>query len=306
MKKPFPIIKNKAVLGEGPWWDAEENKLYWIDGLEEFGRGNDLHRYDPLIDEDEIWHIGKHIGCAIPAKDGGVLLALQDGIYIFDTESKRVKELSNIEREIENNRLNDGKCDSRGRFWFGSMSMTANQPDREFEVAGSFYKMERDGAVKKLFSGVGISNGLVWNADETRMYYIDSIAATVFAFDFNAESGDILNRRTIIAFDSKAEGVPDGMSIDADGMLWIAHFGGWKVSRWNPETGERIEEIQLPCSQVTSCCFGGAALDELYITTASIGLSKSDREEQPLAGMVFMVKPGISGTTLNKFQEHFL
>ena len=298
MNKPAPIIKHKAVLGEGPWWDAEENRLYWIDGLEEGGRGDDLHRYDPARGIDEVWHIGKHIGCAIPTKDGRVLMALEDGIYLFDKESKKLKELGNPELGIKNNRFNDGKCDSKGRLWFGSMSMTANQPGREFEVTGSFYKMERDGKVKKFFGGVGISNGLAWNTNETRMYYIDSTAARVFTFDFDSENGEITNRRTIIKID---DGVPDGMSIDVDGMLWVAHFGGWKLSRWNPESGERIEEIPLPCAQVTSCCFGGADLDELYITTASIGLSEREREDQPLAGMVFMVKPGTRGTILNKF-----
>ena len=301
MKKPVPIIEHNAVLGEGPWWDADENRLYWIDGLNEAGQGDDLHRFDPVKGVNESWYIGKHIGCAIPTKDGRVLMALQDGIYLFNKESKELKELSNLEREILNNRFNDGKCDSKGRLWFGSMSMTANQPGRKFEMTGSFYKMERDGIVKKFFDGVGISNGLAWNADETRMYYIDSTSAAVFAFDFDAENGEIANRRKIFSIDETGEGVPDGMSIDSDGMLWVAHFGGWKLSKWNPESGVRLDEITLPCAQVTSCCFGGADLDELYITTASIGLSQKEREEQPLAGMVFVVKPGARGTILNKF-----
>lgn len=298
--KPTLVIEKPAVLGEGPWWDADAQKLWWIDGLSESGQGDDLHCFDPVSGRDMRWHIGKHIGCAIPTRDGRVLMTLQDGIWIFDPQNKKMEEISNLEREIENNRLNDGKCDTRGRLWFGSMSMTANQPEREFEVTGSFYKMEPDGQITKFFSEVGISNGLIWNADETRMYYVDSTTQSIFSFDFDAEQGKISNRKVIVQIDA-SEGVPDGMTIDEEGKLWVAHFGGWKVSRFDPDTGERLMEILLPCEQVSCCCFGGAELDELYITTASIGLREDQRREQPLAGCMFRVKPGVRGTRLNKF-----
>ncbi len=299
--KPTVCIEKPAVLGEGPWWDTAEQKLWWIDGLSEFGQGDNLHCYDPKSGGDTRWHIGKHIGCAIPTEDGRVLMTLQDGIWLFDPAVGSLQEVSALEREIENNRLNDGKCDSHGRLWFGSMSMTANQPEREFEVTGSFYKMEQRGCVKKYFDGVGISNGLIWNKDETKMYYVDSTTQCIFAFDFDAEQGEISNRREIIRVDEE-EGVPDGMTIDAEGKLWVAHFGGWKVSRFDPDTGECLAEIRLPCEQVTCCCFGGKELDTLYITTASIGLSPEQRAEQPLAGCLFAVKPGICGTPLNRFR----
>lgn len=243
------IIEKPAVLGEGPWWDSDKQKLWWIDGLSEFGQGDDLHCYDPVSGGDMRWHIGKHIGCAIPTKDDCVLLTLQDGIWRFDPSSGSMSEVNHLEREIPNNRLNDGKCDSRGRLWFGSMSMTANQPDREFEVTGSFYKLDPNGSVEKLFDGVGISNGLAWNADETQLYYVDSPTQCIFAFDYDLERGKITNRRVIARID-ETEGVPDGMTIDADGKLWVAHFGGWKVSRIDPETGARLSEIHVPCEQV--------------------------------------------------------
>ncbi len=294
------IIEKPAVLGEGPWWDSDKQKLWWIDGLSEFGQGDDLHCYDPVSGGDMRWHIGKHIGCAIPTKDDCVLLTLQDGIWRFDPSSGSMSEVNHLEREIPNNRLNDGKCDSRGRLWFGSMSMTANQPDREFEVTGSFYKLDPNGSVEKLFDGVGISNGLAWNADETQLYYVDSPTQCIFAFDYDLERGKITNRRVIARID-ETEGVPDGMTIDADGKLWVAHFGGWKVSRIDPETGARLSEIHVPCEQVTSCCFGGKTLNELYITTASIGLTPEQRMVQPLAGCTFRINPGVRGTKLHKF-----
>ncbi len=290
----------RAVLGEGPFWDSRLKKLWWIDGLSENGRGDDLHLTTPDGKEDKCWHIGKHIGCAVPSADGRVLLNLQDGIYLFDPEDASLSEISSLEREIENNRLNDGKCDSHGRLWFGSMSMTANQPEREFEVTGSFYKMEPDGTTKKYFDGVGISNGLAWNADETRMYYVDTTPQSVYAFDFDAKNGEITNREKIIEIDI-SEGSPDGMTIDAEGMLWIAHFGGWRVSSWNPVTREKLCEIKLPCAQVTCPAFGGENLDKLYITTASIGLSDAERAAQPLAGATFVVDAGVKGLEANRF-----
>jgi len=300
MTEPKIINNNKLTLGEGPYWDAENKALWLIDGLCENGKGDDLYRIDTTTGEEKCWHIGKHIGCAILTEDGKVLLNLQDGIYLFDPATEQLEEISDLEREIENNRLNDGKCDSKGRHWFGSMSMTANQPEREFEITGSFYKMEADGQVTKFFEGVGISNGLAWTADEKKMYYVDSTPQSVYSFDFDVEKGEITNRKKIIEIDP-ADGCPDGMCIDAEGMIWVAQFGGWKVSRWNPETGEKLGEVKLPCAQVTCPTFGGENLDELYITTASIGLSDEERAAQPLAGCTFVVKPGVKGVLPNKF-----
>lgn len=298
---PPEVIHNlKLTLGEGPFWDAKNKLLWLIDGLSEHGRGDDLYCIDMTTQEVKSWHIGKHLGCAIPSRDGRVLLNLQDGICLFDPVTEQLEELSDLERDIENNRLNDGKCDSTGRLWFGSMSMTANQPDREFEITGSFYKMEADGTTKKFFDGVGISNGIAWNKDETRMYYVDTTPQAVYAFDFDVTCGEITNRTKIIDIDI-SEGSPDGMCMDAEGMIWVAHFGGWKVSRWNPETGERLGEIRLPCAQVTCPTFGGENLDTLYITTASIGLTEEERKAQPLAGCTFAVKPGVKGVLPHDF-----
>ena len=159
------VLRNPycAVLGEGPFWDADLQKLWWIDGLSEFGRGDDLHLFDPATGNDRAWHIGKHLGCALPLGDGRVMLALQDGIYLFAPETETMTRISDLEIEILNNRLNDGKCDSKGRLWLGSMSMTANQPDREFEVTGSFYRFA-EGKPDKQFEGQAstCSTSVLW------------------------------------------------------------------------------------------------------------------------------------------------
>jgi sugar lactone lactonase YvrE len=294
------VLDQKCVLGEGPWWDGSAGTLWWIDGIEEHGIGNMLFRYDPKTGINQSVAIKKHLGCAIPTTDGRILLALQDGLWLFDWEKRSFSDLCDLEREITNNRINDGKADSKGRLWVGSMSMTANQ-ETEFEITGSFYRFSMDDGVVKQFGGVGISNGIAWNADETQMYYIDSTTHAVFAFDFDSETGTLSNRRVAISIDP-TEGIPDGMTIDAEDMIWVAHFGGGKVSRFNPVTQKRLAEILLPCDEVTSCCFGGEALDTLYITTASIGLSPALRAAQPLAGGLFAARPGVCGRQLFRFE----
>lgn len=293
--EPELVLDTKCILGEGPWWDQDAGVLFWIDGL-----GDKLFVYEPETGKNKAYNIGKHIGCVIPCRDGRVLLALQDGVYQYDRITGEYELLCDVERDIVNNRLNDGKVDSCGRFWFGSMSMTANQEGMIFEVSGSFYSMERDGSVKKWFDGVGISNGLVWNDAETRMYYIDTTANAMFAFDFNAEKGEISNRQEVIHFDP-AEGLPDGMCIDTEDMVWIAHFGGSRVTRHNPETGVLLETIYLPAANVTCCCFGGKDNDELYITTARTGRTRAELKNEAFAGGLFRVKTGLKGGKLYKF-----
>ena len=296
--KPELICDNKCLVGEGPWWDTDTKRLYWVDSF-----ADKLFVYDSITNVNEEHYIGKHIGCAIPSKDGRVVLTLQDGLYLYDLNEKSLEELCNVEREIKNNRLNDAKCDSYGRLWFGSMSMTANQDDRNFEVTGAFYKFENGFATKE-FGDVGISNGIAWSEQETVMYYIDTTTESVSAFDFEVESGCISNRRIVVRIDPE-DGIPDGMTVDMEGMIWVAHFGGGQVSRWNPKTGKVLDRIHLPVLNVTACCFGGEGLDELYITTARFGLNRQQIEEFPYSGGLFKVCPGIKGTALHKFNHQY-
>ena len=289
-------VTKKCELGEGPWWDEDQKRLYWFDGF-----GNELYLFDPASEKNEVFPINSKIGCVIPAiTKNKLVLCLQDGVYLYDKNEKILECISDVENEIENNRLNDGACDSRGTLWFGSMSMTANQEDREFEITGSFYSLTPNGELKKHFDNVGISNGIAWNKNETVMYYIDSTTQCVFSFRFDLEKRELSEKKVVVEIPTN-EGIPDGMTIDTEGMLWIAHFGGGIVSRWDPNSKKRLSEIKIPASNVTCCCFGGPDYKDLYITTARTGLAKTQLEKEPLAGSLFLDRPGPQGIRQHRF-----
>jgi len=285
-----PAFEAKNELGEGPVWDAGNRQLVWVD-IE----GRALWRWQPGEDRAERTAFAKKIGAAVPARDGGWILAMEDGFRRLDRldEGGQATLLAALDEPDPNNRLNDGKCDRRGRFWAGTMSARN-------EKNGSLYVLEKGGRLTKKLTGIICSNGLAWNADDTVLYYIDSGERKVFAFDYRAEDGAIANRRVLIDFAAAGEeGLPDGMTIDAEGMLWIAHWGGWQVSRWDPGTGRKLATVSVPVKNVTSCTFGGERLDVLYITTARIGNDERELAGQPLAGALFAVKTDAAGWPAN-------
>jgi sugar lactone lactonase YvrE len=278
-----------ATLGEGPCWDAVSQLLYWVDIVEKR-----VYVYDPAQQTKRMIQLELSPGTIVPRKSGGVALAMDRGFYALDLETEQLTLLADIPTEPAGNRFNDGKCDAAGRFWAGTMPLAGSLPD------GSLYSLEQDHKVRHHLGGIYCSNGIAWNADNTVMYYIDSLTRQVEAFDFNLETGEIGNRRSVIRI-PEGEGLPDGMTIDSDGMLWVAQWDGHKVSRWDPHSGERLEEIPLPAARVTSCTFGGEQLDELYITTARNGLSEDALAETPHAGGLFKIKTNVRGTVNHAF-----
>jgi sugar lactone lactonase YvrE len=290
-EKLYLLLDIRAQIAEGPFWDQEKQHFYWVDILE-----RTINIYNPAADENKVIQLDKMIGALIPTTEQGKLLtALEDGLYLIDAETAEQKFLVNPESNIEQTRFNDGKCDRKGRFWVGTMDLEEDRP------IGSLYCLDQELNLKEKLNDIKISNGLAWSLDNQIMYYIDSPTKEVSAFDYDFETGKISNRRVIVKF-YEGEGVPDGMTIDAEGKLWIAHFGGAQVSRWNPETGEKIDKVELPVSNVTSCAFGGENLDELYITTASVGLSEEEKKDQPYAGGIFKYQAGVKGLAAHKFE----
>lgn len=287
---PELVLDAKAELGEGPSWDSENQVLYWVDIL----RGL-VHTYDPATSEDVTVRTGRYPSCVVPRRSGGVLVTLQHGFYSLDLRTGRVEPLTEVEKKIKGNRFNDGKCDAAGRFWAGSMDM------RERKATGSLYRLEGDKATR-VISDVSVSNGLGWSPDNATMYYIDSPTRKVSAFDYDAETGDLKRGRTAVEYGPTEPGVPDGMTVDSQGMIWVAHWGGSLVTRWDPTAGRALARVRLAESRVTSCCFGGRHLDQLYVTTARAGLSRGELARQPHAGGLFVSRTNLRGLPSTAFE----
>jgi sugar lactone lactonase YvrE len=265
-------------LGEGPVWDARTQTLLWIDLL-----AGDIHQYNPITGTRITCNVGQLVGAVAVRRGGGLVAALQYGFGLVDRQTGTVTRLTDPEAHLPGNRFNDGKCDPAGRFWAGTTSY-AELPDQ-----ASLYCLEADGAVTRKLQPVSMSNGLAWSPDGQTLYYIDTPTHEVVAFTYDPCTGAIGDQRTVIRF-VEADGYPDGMTIDAEGMLWVAFWGGWRVGRYDPRTGQLLHRIGMPVGQVTSCTFGGPELRDLYITTARTGLSGEALQEQPLAGALFVLK----------------
>jgi sugar lactone lactonase YvrE len=276
------VLDAHAETGEGPLWDHRDQHLMWID----ITKGM-VHRLDVQSGFDESFAVGQHVGALARRSAGGFVLAVRGGFAGLDLVTGRVEPIADTEAATPTNRMNDGKVDSGGRFWAGSMAYS--EEGRE----GSLYRLDPDHSVKKVLTGIGISNGLGWSPDDRVMYHIDSLAGGVDAYDFSPETGQITNGRRLIDLDPD-HGVPDGMTVDAEGYLWIALWNGWSVRRYRPD-GTLDGEVTLPVKQVSCCTFGGPSLSDLYITTAARGLTKEEQERQPGAGGLFRHRPGVGG-----------
>lgn len=278
-----------ALVGEGPIWDDQKSVLWWIDII-----SSRLYAFDPRTGDNRAWDTGQHVGTIVPWKDDTVMLALQHGFGTFHLDTGTVTILNDPESNQPANRFNDGKCDPAGRFWAGTMAYE-DQRDQ-----GSLYRMDTDQDVTRILGGIGISNGIVWSLDHSIMYYIDSMSYRIRAWDFDLASGNIANARDILRV-APDFGLPDGMTIDEEGMLWTAFYGGGRVCRIHPVSGEVLATIELPVPAITACAFGDQALDTLYITSAAQGMTAEEIEAAPQSGNLFSVKTGIRGVPAFRF-----
>jgi sugar lactone lactonase YvrE len=286
---PEMVLDHVCYLGEGPVWDDIQQSVLWLD----IKRGQ-IHSYTIDTGRHEIFETGEMIGCLAPRISGGYIAGLQSGIAFIDPQKKNIQHLADPEADMQN-RWNDGKCDAAGRFWVGSMALD------ESEGKGSLYTVEKNLVIKKKLDKLTISNGLAWNAGNTLLYFINTPVDYVFIFDFEMETGAIRNRRVAVDL-TKTPGHPDGMTIDEEGMLWVAMYGGGLVLRCDPASGKILQRISLSVSNVTSCSFGGKGLDDLYITTASQNLQPEELKKQPQAGKLFVAPHvGVRGFLPNKF-----
>ena len=283
------LLDTRAIIGEGPHWDAGQGCLWWVDIL-----GSCLHRFDPASGRDVVFPVGDHVGTVVPRASGGVMLALRRGFASFmpgvDARPTLVREPAD---HPSGNRFNDGACDPAGRLWAGTMAYD------ETPGAGALYRLDAGHRVERLIGGVTISNGLVWDAQRGLFHYIDSPTRCVRTFDYDPASGGIGRPRVTVRC-AVDDGFPDGMALDAEGKLWIAHWGGSQVVRWDPSTGLAIQRIRLPVAQPSACAFGGERLDRLYITSARVGLSEAVLAREP-AGGLFVADPGVTGFASTPF-----
>jgi len=276
-----------AELGEGPSWDEADRRLSWVDILA--GR---VHRWWRDTGRTEVTEIGELVAAAVPRAAGGLALALTQALATSDFDAT-IGRRQSIEAGVPGNRLNDAKCDPAGRLYVGSMSTTGRTG------AAALYRVDKDWQVSTVLTGTTISNGLGWSPDGSRMYFNDTGADSVYAFDYDVEAGTASNQRVLYRF-AADEGHPDGLTVDADGCLWVACYGGSGVRRVTPD-GKLDGVVRLPVRNVTSCTFGGPELAELFVTTAAEGLSDAERAEQPLAGRVFRYRPGVRGLPVVAF-----
>ena len=280
-------INAGALLGECPRWDAATGRLLWVD-IE----AHTLHLCDPATGDNRSILLDDRVGAVAPATDGGVLVALAGRLAMVDLDDESVRTLVEIPHG-DGLRMNDGVCDPAGRLWVGSMALDY-APGR-----GALYRYSSADGLERVLEDVTISNGIGWSLDGGTMYYIDSMAYRVDAFDFDLGTGEISERRPFAVIERGA-GIPDGLAVDDEGGIWVALWGRAAIRRYSPD-GEVERVLDVPADNVTACCFGGDDGRSLYVTTASVELPAERRSAQPLAGSVFVTDAGVSGPPARPF-----
>ena len=280
------VLDAHATLGEGPVWDADADVLWWVD-IE----GRRIHRFDPATRADTSFETTTMVGALALRQGGGLVAALADGVWMIDPESGAA-ELFAVLGEPPDVRSNESKCDPVGRFLVGTMAL-------DYLPIGSLYSVEADGSVRRLLDSLSIANGMAWAADGGTLFYIDSPLRRVDAFEYDVATGAISARRPYLTFDDRVA-KPDGMTIDAEGGLWIAFWDAGEIRRYAPDRELDIV-VRVPATQVTSAVFGGPDLRDLYITSARTELPAEALAEQPHAGGLFHVRAPVPGLLPHRF-----
>jgi sugar lactone lactonase YvrE len=271
-----------ADVGEAPHWDERAKTLLFVDLT-----GGVVFRYGQSGEQLGSFSVGQEVGAVVPRRGGGLVLAVRDGIAVASDTGEGFELAAPVERQITGNRMNDAKCDPAGRLFAGTTA---------FDFAphsAALYRVEPDWSFERVVRDVTQSNGIAWSPDGSRMYFIDSATQGVDVFDYDASSGSAVGRRRLVTIE-RALGVPDGMTVDNRGNLWVACFGGAAVRCFSPE-GEQLGQVLFPVSQVTSCVFGGPGLADLYVTSAAYRLSTGQLKKEPHAGATFVCRPGAVG-----------
>ncbi|XP_048348798.1 regucalcin-like [Sphaerodactylus townsendi] len=275
-------VKEQCKLGESPLWEEKENSLLFVDIT-----GKKVFRWNSLTKEVQSVPVDDVVSLVSLRECGGYIIAQGTQFVALDWKNKSLAPINNVDWDKSNTRINDGKVDPAGRLFAGTMGNEIRPAVIE-RKQGSLFTLMPDHSIVKNFDCVDISNGLDWSLDHRTFFYIDSLSYSVDAFDYDLPTGQICNRRSIYKME-KEDHIPDGMSIDREGKLWVACYYGGQVIRIDPETGKRLQVVKLPVSQTTSCCFGGPDYSELYVTSASQEMDEAAWSREPQAGNVFKI-----------------
>lgn len=280
----WPILREEAIVGESPVWSPHEQALYWVDIT-----GQKIHRFHPSNGTNETFHLPEPVTALALRSRGGLVLSLKKEFATFDLESQQLEYLGDPENDKPDNRFNDAKCDRQGRFWAGTMgNVHWDAP------TGALYRLDPDGTITCHQTDVICANGMGWSLDSRTMYFTESFRYAIYAYDFDASTGAISNRREFASLDQKSGGFPDGLTVDAEGHVWSVHNAIGKVVRYDP-AGQIERTIELPVPRPCGCAFGGENLDILYITTARETLTPEQIARYPLSGSLFAAEPGVCG-----------
>jgi sugar lactone lactonase YvrE len=287
-------IESPALLGEGPVWDAAAQALWYCDIA-----GHRLHRFVPATGDCSRFDFHTDVGSAALCRDGRLVVALRDGLWRFDPARDERIRIAAAPYDATHERFNDGKCDPAGRFWVGSI----DEPRRPGRAGLWCYA---DGALTRRQSGITVSNGLAWSPDGLTMYWSDTAAHTVWAFDFEPASGAMTNRRVFASFAPRPAhglagygGRPDGAAVDVEGCYWVAMYEGGRVLRLSP-AGEVIAEVRVPARCPTMPCFGDADLRTVYVTSASVDRPRDELAEFPHPGCTFAFRADVAGVPVER------
>lgn len=277
-----PVSINRSVLGENPLWDEASDRLFSLDCM-----GRKLLCHDLGTSQDKEWPLKRVPGSVALRAKSGLLMANRQGLAFVDIDTGKLDDLPTPGIDFSRELFNDGKCDSRGRFWVGTMHREVTEP------VGALYRLGTDLQLTRMADGITLSNGIAWSPDERTLYHCDSRPGLVWAYDYDIETGEIANRRIHIDFAGRT-GRPDGCTIDAEGGLWVAEINAGLVVCFDPN-GQEARTLELPVSKPTSVTFGGPDLRTLFVTSMRYGLSNEALAREPLAGAVLTVTPGVAG-----------
>ena len=291
LSMPRVLGDTRATLGEGLCWSPREQALWWVDILEQR-----LYRDDAASGAHAAWSFDETISAVAERADApGLAVTLRRGLALFDPATRALTRLDEPEREREGNRFNDGKCDERGRFWGGTMDFAVQAP------TGALYRFDAEGRAQRAIDlGWIVTNGPTWTLDGRTMFVNDTVNRRVVAYAFDPATGAVGASREWLVL-SPADGHPDGMTTDADGRIWIAHWGGSCVTCRDPATAAELARIALPTAHITNVAFGGPDMTTLFISSARFDLTEAQLAAQPLAGALFAVETDVTGLAAHTF-----